>query len=57
VMDERSKTRPRFDPALFLETSAKGRVIFSARSTALRIGDKYWFGTAYGDSIATSPAN
>ncbi len=30
-MNERSKTRPRFDPAVFLETSAKGRVISTHR--------------------------
>jgi CRP/FNR family cyclic AMP-dependent transcriptional regulator len=31
VMNERSKTRARFDPAVFLETSAKGRVIATHR--------------------------
>jgi CRP/FNR family cyclic AMP-dependent transcriptional regulator len=30
-MNERSKTRARFDPAVFLETSAKGRVISTHR--------------------------
>jgi len=30
-MDERSKSRARFDPAVFLETSAKGRVICTHR--------------------------
>ena len=31
--------------------------IFGAASTALRIGDEYWFGTPHGDRIAIAPAN
>ncbi len=30
---------------------------FGAASTALRIGDEYWFGTPHGDRIAIAPAN
>ena len=30
-MHERGKTRMRFDPAVFLETSAKGRIICTHR--------------------------
>jgi hypothetical protein len=34
-----------------------GAATFGAASTALRIGDEYWFGTPHGDRIAIAPAN
>jgi hypothetical protein len=34
-----------------------GGPTFGAASTALRIGDEYWFGTPHGDRIAIAPAN
>lgn len=34
-----------------------GGPTFGAASTALRIGDDYWFGTPHGDRIAIAPAN
>ena len=34
-----------------------GAPTFGAASTALRIGDDYWFGTPHGDRIAIAPAN
>jgi hypothetical protein len=34
-----------------------GAPSFGAASTALRIGDEYWFGTPHGDRIAIAPAN
>jgi len=35
----------------------QGGPTFGAASTALRIGDEYWFGTPHGDRIAIAPAN
>jgi hypothetical protein len=34
-----------------------GAPTFGAASTALRIGDEYWFGTPHGDRIAIAPAD
>jgi sugar lactone lactonase YvrE len=34
-----------------------GGPTFGAASTALRIGDEYWFGTPHGDRIAIAPSN
>jgi len=34
-----------------------GVLSFGAASTALRIGDEYWFGTPHGDRIAIAPVN
>jgi hypothetical protein len=34
-----------------------GAPTFGAASTALRIGDEYWFGTPHGDRIAIAPVN
>jgi len=34
-----------------------GSPTFGAASTALRIGDEYWFGTPHGDRIAIAPAD
>ena len=34
-----------------------GGPTFGAASTALRIGEEYWFGTPHGDRIAIGPAN
>jgi hypothetical protein len=33
-----------------------GSPVFGAASTALRIGNAYWFGTPHGDRIAIAPA-
>ena len=34
-----------------------GAPTFGAASTALRIGDEFWFGTPHGDRIAIAPVN
>jgi hypothetical protein len=50
----------RIDPATLQTRDVvrhPGGPTFGAASTALRIGDEYWFGTPHGDRIAIAPAN
>jgi WD40 repeat protein len=50
----------RIDPATLQTREVvrhPGGPTFGAASTALRIGDEYWFGTPHGDRIAIAPAN
>lgn len=50
----------RIDPATLRAREVvrhPGAPTFGAASTALRIGDQYWFGTPHGDRIAIAPAN
>jgi hypothetical protein len=50
----------RIDPATLQTREVvrhAGGPTFGAASTALRIGDEYWFGTPHGDRIAIAPAN
>lgn len=50
----------RIDPATLQTREVvrhPGGPSFGAASTALRIGDEYWFGTPHGDRIAIAPAN
>ena len=50
----------RIDPATLQTREVvrhPGAPTFGAASTALRIGDEYWFGTPHGDRIAVAPAN
>jgi len=49
----------RIDPATLQASEVvrhPGAPTFGAASTALRIGDEYWFGTPHGDRIAIAPA-
>jgi hypothetical protein len=49
----------RIDPATLQTREVvrhPGGPTFGAASTALRIGDKFWFGTPHGDRIAIAPA-
>ena len=50
----------RIDPATLQTREVirhPGGPTFGAASTALRIGDEFWFGTPHGDRIALAPAN
>jgi hypothetical protein len=50
----------RIDPATLQTREVvrhPGGPTFGAASTALRIGDEYWFGTPHGDRIAIAPAD
>lgn len=50
----------RIDPATLQAREVvhhPGAPTFGAASTALRIGDEFWFGTPHGDRIAIAPAN